>query len=238
MTEIEAKYNLLEIPYYVDQKEVYNVLLSNYQHILNVKKGCSIHFYKPGEPIKNEFPEKPWYPRKIEKLKESASELSQFVESLKTTVEELDKLSKELLESDYPLKGIMERFSTEAKDKRTVLQSQRVINKFLMLKDDLWHHLPKANPDLLLSSWEIKENEHPFEKFKSEGKPFALSGRSSYGMIGRNSIHLPLIIDENQEAIVYTGFLLMSRTGRGSLDIWKKENQSWEIIHSRPTWRS
>lgn len=230
MNDFEHTYRLLEIPEYENQRVIYQLFLNEYQGILSAKMGCTLHFYLPPALIINEFPEKEYYPRKMEKLRECHSNLSSLLDELKEQVDNLNSLTNDLLAYQRLNVTFIEKFNTEAKKERPAQNIKNELDRFNLLRDDLWHHLPEFNVKLLLSSWKLEENKSPIQTFDSEGLPFRLGGQ--------NSIHLPIIQDNRKELIVYVGYLPFRRAGRGYLDIWKKDANTWKMVYSRRTWMS
>lgn len=253
MTQIEEKYRLLEIPFYVENQTLYQNIISAYKHVLELKEGCTIHFYKPHKLIPNDFPEKPWYPRKIERLKQSVEEFSSLVDELNSRIKKLEDKTKLFLEAEYLTEGLLIRYKGLKKKRSIKEEVERRIKNLELLDNNLFDYLPDIGSDLeenelVISSWQLKEGDTPIQKYFSEiGKPFQDRSKRRVKIAGQNCIYLPIIEDNRTEIVVYSVCLncvriipelkfdrLNKRPLLTKVDFWRRKNDTFSIIFSRP----
>ena len=233
MQEILKNLDLKNHPFIVKEIDFITAIFNQNKALLSHSNGFNLVFYEQSESIKNEFPEKEFYPLKIEKLKKSFSHLEriQLLESLSNTISNSENLTKKLISKKELNEADITLYKKRIGDLESVFEFEEHLKIFKAYFNDLKNHFPKFARGKIHESWEVQMNQTALCKMKSEEGVELL--RIPFG----NYLYIPM--NENLEIrTVYTGFKPFPKIGSGNKEYWQKVNGGWKVIHSSQTWIS
>ena len=233
MQNILRNLDLQNHPFIVKEIDFITAVFNQNKALLSHSNGLNLVFYEQSESIKNEFPEKEFYPLKIEKLKKSFFELEkiQLIESLLNTISTTDNLTKILLSKKELSEADITLYKNRIGDLESVIEFEEHLKVLKSYFTDLKNHFPKFDIGKMHESWKIQMNQNALCKMKSEEGVELL--RIPFG----NYLYIPM--NENLEIrTVYTGYKPFPLIGSGNKEYWQKVKGVWKVIHSDQTWIS
>lgn len=210
------------------QAEFIGTLFLKSKALIENEEGFKLSFYEPPAAMVNEFPEKEFYPLKLEKIRNAIKDLKieLLAGDLSNKMTTVENLTNNFLEKEFISQADLEIYKIKATECHVDLGIIEKVNKIKMYQEDLLKHLPKIEKDVIVETWFIKQNEKPECIFK---------GREQINRKMNNYLLLP-IPSETLTKIIYTGFSPFPRIGHGTKEIWEKKQNVWKLKNSIQTW--
>jgi hypothetical protein len=231
MQQTIRELDLQNHPFILKELEFVTAVFNKHKGLLSNTDGFKLFFYKQSEAIKNEFPEKEFYPIKIEKLKKAFAEFEQkqIIESISKSISTAEELTKELMLKKDLSEADITIYKKSIGNLKTSLELENHLKKINLYFNDLKKHLPDFEIGNLHETWSIQMNQKAECNFRSE------EGVELLSIALGNYMYIPT--NENVDIrIVYTGYKPFRLIGSGSMEYWQQVDGKWREIYSRQTW--